>query len=621
MRGSISRKLYVYFLIVILLSLSIIGAVTFTQSTAQLERQSERYMSQMINSAVYHTDLYLQTYEKASKSILSDSDVMKFVDMEPDNSYDYYFFKNQIEKRVFDRTFTLYPQVNLIALIGDKGRALITHHVRQIDANEYDPMEWYALLDEKLPASGGYEIMNTKLSHEEGDHWITLARRVRGLLSHDPHGILALELNTDEISKLWGNMDLGSGGYSFIIDDSGAFIDKPKEVPEADLLDERLKQKLLGGNKLSFMSSVGDGEKRMYVAQKLESANWRLVISVPVRELREPIHHIQRTIVIVAALTFLLALWISIRFGRSIVRPIQLLTKAMRETEKGNWMQIQEIRNQDETGYMIRSYNLMVTRLSEMIERVYEAELDSKRSQLEVQRIELERHKAEFQALQLQINPHFLYNTLEAIKCYAVVQDSEEIMEMVEAMAFMLRYAIQTNLQDISVVNELKHVLNYMTILQYRSQKPFELDVRVPSELLLYRMVRLTLQPLVENAFLHAFPQGLQEHHYIRIQAEIAGDRFQVIVEDNGEGMPEEKLKQIRRKLELNQLAETDSHSIYHQGGIGLMNVHRRIQMVYGEQYGLTVESALSQGTRMIMSMPFEQSMICTYGGEEHDEH
>ena len=132
-----------------------------------------------------------------------------------------------------------------------------------------------------------------------------------------------------------------------------------------------------------------------------------------------------------------------------------------------------EPKREDELTEMMR-YNLMVTRLSELIERVYETEAAEKTI--------IERQKAEFQALQLQINPHFMYNTLETIVCYAEVEGSSEITEMVSSLGFMMRYSLLTSLEEITIANELKHVLNYMTIMKHRHDLEFDLRVEVPHE-------------------------------------------------------------------------------------------------------------------------------------------
>ncbi len=268
----------------------------------------------------------------------------------------------------------------------------------------------------------------------------------------------------------------------------------------------------------------------------------------------------------------------------------------------------EDIRRDDEIGGLIHSYNLMVSRLSDMIERVYDTELSSQKTKLQLKEIELERHKAEFQALQLQINPHFLYNTLETINCYAIVQDSDEISEMVEAMAFMLRYSIQTNLEEVTLANELNHVRNYMIIQKHRIGRDFEIEVATPPALLLSRMVRLTLQPIVENIFQHAFPDGIELEHSIRIDTYEDGEELLVVVEDNGVGMTEARRDELIRRLGKNRLAEEQAaNRPGRRGGIGLVNVHRRIQMVYGDEYGLRVDSTPGQGTRIELRMPKEE--------------
>ncbi|HWO52828.1 MAG TPA: histidine kinase [Paenibacillus cookii] len=606
---SISHRIFFYFTVLIVISLSVVGAITYVQSSKLLDRQLERYLSQMIAHAAYHTDLYLQTFDNASKTILSDRDVLQFMEMDPGNSFQYYELSERIQKK-FDQAFIIYPQIDLIYVINQDGKAITTKDIIQDEVKDYKA--YYELIEGQIPKDGLGALINSASVAPGDAQYITFIRRVRGIVSHQPRGILGMKLNTKEISKLWGQMDLGKKGYSFIVDGQGQFVDQPDQVAADEYMNEEIKRQLLAGDRDTFTAKV-NGERRMYVSQRLHAADWRMVISVPVSELREPIMSIRYTTVIAGAFTLMIALWFAGRFGNSLVQPLKKLVRNMRMMDKGEWKTIDDDGRQDEFGFLIRSYNMMLTRLSEMIERVYEAEIRSNKTELNLQRIALEQHKAEFQALQLQMNPHFLYNTLETIKCFAVVQDSEEIMEIVEAMAHMLRYALQTNLAEITVVNELKHVLSYMTILKYRTQREFELDVAIPPELLLHKMVRLTLQPLIENMFQHAFPDGVQDHHRIRIGAFIEEERFHVVVEDNGAGMTAERLRSVREKLRLNRLAESDTGSLYHKGGLGLMNVHRRIQMVYGEAYGLTIDSVPGQGTVITMSLPLDGNMACIY--------
>ncbi|GGA13559.1 histidine kinase [Paenibacillus marchantiophytorum] len=606
-RRTLSGQIYSYFLIVIVLSLLSVGAFSYIQSSKALDGQVKQYMEQMIDSASYQTDSYLQAYELLSNTVSSNSDVRSFMEMKPDDAYEYYVYSDKIKKFAeasVQSVVTLYKQLNMIYVVGQHGRSVIYENQNLLNFDPVLVQEQYDNLM-KIAGDGKIALLNMSIRPVDQGSVVTMARKVRGPSYGDENrGVAAIEIKLAELAKTWDRVSLGKEGFFFIVDDTGNYI-YPPAMGQRKPQDELSSLILASGNQ-TFIHKY-NGEERMFVSRKSAYSDWNLVASMPVKELRRPADTIGTTTLIVGLVTLIVALWLAYRFGRSIIAPIRGLKESMRETEKGNWQYIEEIGRTDEIGGLIHSYNLMVTRLSDMIERVYEAELEQQKNALELGETKLERQRAEFQSLQLQINPHFLYNTLETINCYAIVQDSTEITEMVEAMAFMLRYSVQTNLEEITVANELNHVRNYMIVLQHRTGKEFEIEVAIPPSLLLEKMVRLTLQPLIENIFQHAFPDGLETHHIIRIDARKEGGLFQVFVEDNGIGMKPERLAELRQKLEQNRLAEpeeTEGEGSSQRGGIGLMNVHRRIQMVFGEAFGLSVDSEWGRGTRLTMTMP-----------------
>ncbi|OCT16277.1 histidine kinase [Paenibacillus pectinilyticus] len=604
-RKTLSGQIYVYFLIVIILSLVSVGLFSYVQSSRALDDQVKQYMGQMIDSANYQTDSYLQAYELLSNAFSSNSDVRAFMEINPNDPYEYYVYSDKIKKFAESSVksiVTLYKQLNMLYVVGQHGRSVIYENQNVIN---FDPVLVQEKFDSLMKVSGDGRIALLNMSIQAADKGtvVTMARKVRGPSYGDENrGVVAIEIKLAELAKTWDRVSLGKDGFFFIVDDAGNYVYPPSMEQRAPK-DELASLVLSSGNQ-TFLHKY-NGEERMFVSRKSGYSDWNLVASMPVKELRRPVNTIRTTTIIVGLVTLAVALWLAFRFGRSIIAPIRWLKDSMRETEKGNWQYIDEVGRTDEIGGLIHSYNLMVTRLSDMIGRVYEAELEQQKKALELGQSELERQRAEFQSLQLQINPHFLYNTLETINCYAIVQDSHEITEMVEAMAFMLRYSVQTNLEEITVANELNHVRNYMIILQHRTEREFEIDVAIPPGLLLEKMVRLTLQPLIENIFQHAFPDGVEEHHWIRIDASKEGGLFRVTVADNGTGMKPERLHELRQKLEENRLAEPEEkNGSSRRGGIGLMNVHRRIQMVFGEAYGLSVDSEWGHGTCFTMTMP-----------------
>ncbi|NOU95288.1 HAMP domain-containing protein [Paenibacillus sp. LMG 31456] len=606
-RRSLSGQVFFYFSIVIVLSLASVGIVSYVQSSRALDHQVEQYMDQMIDNAAYQTDIYLQTYELLSNSFSSNSDVRAFFEIGKEDVYEYYYYSDQIRtfaSKSVQSIITLYKQLNAIYVVGQQGRSVIYDNQNFLSLDASLLPEKYDFLMKSAPDNNKIVLLNTSIRPEDQGTVVTMVRKVRGASYDRNRGLVAIEFKLQELAKIWDRVNIGKDGYFFIMDDNGNSIYHPPNFQPDEAMFKEISTHISDSENKVFTTKY-QGENRMFVARKSDYSNWRLVVSMPLDELRKPISTIRTVTLVVGLVTLILALLLASRFGRSIVAPIRELKESMRETEKGNWKHLDENGRTDELGGLIHSYNLMVTRLSEMIDKVYAAELEQQKGALQIQEAELERHRAEFQTLQLQINPHFLYNTLETINCYAIVQDSHEITEMVEAMAFMLRYSIQTNLEEITIANELNHVRNYLIILQHRIDREFEIDVIIPPSLLLEKMVRLTLQPIIENSFQHAFPNGIEAHHTISIDAHKGDGLFKVIVEDNGVGIAPDRLRQLQEQLMLNRLAEEETQSgYYRRGGIGLMNVHRRIQMVFGEQYGLSVESELGKGSRFILTMP-----------------
>ncbi|CAH1211539.1 hypothetical protein PAECIP111891_03709 [Paenibacillus allorhizoplanae] len=594
----LTKKIFVYFLIVIILSLSSVGFFSYMTSSGELAEMVENQMNQIVGNAVHHTDLYLKDYERSIVSLLTNRQVMEFIDLKADREeYDYYIARKTILELSVDPLFIRNPKLASVYLISDKLNAVYYYNgVGEQSFNAEDKRKQREYFLANTSADGKLSILNHTIIEGQENQMLTLVRRFRGFTSPELSGILAIEMRSADLSALWKGIDLGKYGYLFIIDNKGRYVYHPDGKKVGLDVPTEFVEKLEKAGTSSFVDT-SEGDERMYVSRKSDYSDWQLVVSMPLRELRKPLTNIRSTTLIVGLFTLVLAILLAYRFGKSITKPIQVLKSGMRETEKGNWATIPLPPHKDEIVELMVRYNLMVKRLSEAVDRVVQVEISNSE-------IRMERQKAEYQSLQLQINPHFMYNTLETIVCYATIQESEEISEIVKALAYMLRYSVQTNLEEITVANELKHVLYYIVVLKHRIGRDFEIDVAIKPEYLLHVMVRLTLQPLVENVFQHAFPDGLEDYHFVRIDGGVVDGIFWISIEDNGSGMTEAKLTQLQAKLNANRLADTETDEAGKKGGIGVLNVHRRIQMVYGESYGLRIESVAEQGTKMIMVMP-----------------
>jgi len=218
-------------------------------------------------------------------------------------------------------------------------------------------------------------------------------------------------------------------------------------------------------------------------------------------------------------------------------------------------------------------------------------------TQLANQRNETERSRAEMKALQTQINPHFLYNTLGAINMYSVMEDVEAVQNITDALSQMFRYAVQNPLAPVKITEEIEHVKNYLRIQEYRQGMLPALEISI-EEAGQAAMLRLCLQPIVENIFKHAFPEGIRPEHFIRIHAFRQGKSLIVDVTDNGRG-PSMDVNDMEYVTD----GEQDGR------GIGLSNVHRRLKLAYGDSYGLRISGRAGKGMTIRICQPYQVKM------------
>lgn len=593
-RKGLFFQLYIYFIILILVPLFVLGLSTFYGASEKLRDQTEANMAQVINIASHHLEQYIHNYENATLSLLTNLDIKEYLDLAAGLNYENYYFSSRIKEYAFDPILIRHPEVNALYVVGQDGRTVAASNGVSLNLKISSSEAYLSDLFSRIPDNGQLIILNESIASEQTgqSQSITLARKIRGLRSMDYKGILAMEVRSADLSSLWKGIDIGPSGFFLIEDKEGRLVYHTDAGKIGEILPAEQRRELPLDQVESF-TSVENGIEWFNIARHSSYTDWDLQLSLPMNDLRQPIIGIRTNMIWIGAATLAVALLVAYRFGVSITNPIRNLRRGMKQAEKGDWTRIPLTGKQDEVDELIVSYNSMVGKLSELIDQVYEAESTKREA-------ELERQKAELQALQLQINPHFLYNTLETIVCFPAVQDSDEVSEVVKSMAYMLRYAVQTSLEEITVVNELKHVLSYMAILKYRYGREFEIEVEIPPEYLLNKMVRLTLQPLIENVFQHAFFEGVRDDHRIRIQSRETEDQFIVSVVDNGSGMSEQTLHELRQRLMTKRLTEVKSG----KGGIGVLNVHRRIQLVFGEDYGLEIESELGAGTSIHMIMP-----------------
>ncbi|MCR5734836.1 MAG: sensor histidine kinase [Lachnospiraceae bacterium] len=297
--------------------------------------------------------------------------------------------------------------------------------------------------------------------------------------------------------------------------------------------------------------------------------------------LRENQRLLSRNLVFIAIIMAILLTLLFLYVTKSLTRPLEQLSETAARIGQGETELRISYRSEDEIGKLGEEFNHMLDELQELIRKQYE--------------YELLKNQAEYRSLQAQINPHFLYNTLDTMSSIASIQNCDIVSRLCDCLSYLFRYSLDTGHPYATVAMEINHLKNYIFIMNVRMRDEISYNFDIEDAVLKDVIPRITIQPLVENAVNH----GLKNKHgekWIKISANAVDGHLCIIVEDNGVGMDTEA---INRRLSENDKGLTDSGK-----SIGIYNINARLKMVYGDEYGLRLESKLGEGTKARIEIP-----------------
>lgn len=387
--------------------------------------------------------------------------------------------------------------------------------------------------------------------------------------------IVVLDSRFSQIASYVDTVGVGNHGYCFIMDQDGTIIYHPQQ----QLIFAGLKKE-----DTEKMTARPDGSYEenglIYTIRTREGSSWRIAAVSFVDELVE--ERLKDCLVLLAALLLIvLAATIisSIVLSRYISRPIHSLNQAMGEFEaNAEGFSYEPVYGSREVTSLSNAFGHLVIRIQELMNQVRNEEIVLR--------------KTELRALQAQINPHFLYNTLDSIAWMCEEGRTKDAVEMVNALARLFRISISKGHELIPVEKEVEHAKSYLQIQKFRYKNQFQYSFDVQESCLHYYCNKITLQPIIENAIYHGLNRMIDEG-FIEIKIFEDGGDVVFTVEDNGVGMTKEQCESILHKEVKGQT-----------GGIGIKNVNDRVKIYFGEQYGMKIESELDEGTKVSIRMP-----------------
>ncbi|TMV50741.1 sensor histidine kinase [Paenibacillus mesophilus] len=404
--------------------------------------------------------------------------------------------------------------------------------------------------------------------------------------------ILMLSVKKETLLKLMGSL-LPSRNAQIYLHTAGGELVVGTEGEQAPPLPA------LGGENIAVPVADGGEERMLTVRAQARYSNWSLTMMQPESELNRETGQLRLYTYFMIGLSVLLALGIAWVVYRSIASPLDSLAYGMKQVRTGNLNIRLSNNRKDELGYLTGTFNQMVDDQRQLIQGYYEQQLRLS--------------KTELKFLQSQINPHFLYNTLDSIYWMANQYEANEIKEMVLNLSKFFRLSLNKGRETFPLRETVDHLHYYIRIQQIRFSQRVSVQYDISEDSAGIPVLKLLLQPIVENAILHGLEKQ-DQHGELKITSRLEQDRLVLSVKDNGVGLPPDRLRYIQHELGKLQEAQLLLTPFEEEGGkddlFGLRNVTARMKMYYGAEAGLTITSKEGEGTEVILWLPLEKCEV-----------
>lgn len=439
--------------------------------------------------------------------------------------------------------------------------------------------DWFATVFDQVGAFSYFHyttlVFNTDL--------ISIVRNIPNLgegAYTEELGLIRIELLSKEFFTLQGEGSKKHAYDLYVLDEKNELIYMSSKTPVNEV---SLKEALLqSGNNIASDRFKG----YITVGKQIKSSNWSVIMLFSDKELGQKVRATGLYIFVVMFIMLIVLVGLMILFTTTFSKRAKRLANKIKNIEEGDLQITEIVEGKDEIGTIDSSFNHLILRLGEQIKQNY------------IQRIET--REAELRAMQFQINPHFLYNTLEAISGMAAVNGTPDISNVCERLGMMFRYSINKGGSLlVELKDEIQHLENYFYIQNLRFSNSITVVIDIPETLMYCKIPKFILQPLVENIIIHGF-ENQNKKGFIELSARVEGPNLYIDLYDDGKGMSEQQVEDLNiyiNKIDNINLEEKNR-------SIGIRNVNIRIKLIFGEQYGLQISSILNKGTQVRIILP-----------------
>lgn len=581
---SLKKKLMLTMICIAVVPITLLGGFCYGYFKHVLLLDIQQRELQNTRQTIYVLDNFFLSLSKISNSISVSETLMDALERTYSGSAARvlnYQDKQRVEDILYRNGYYLDSRIDTIAVFPENSNMFYYCTKQTINPN-YDVKEepWYSKITENEGALTLIGVHENNLvqppSPGEKQYCITLGRNLYSPQSSRLLGTILINVNVKDLQGLWPHASSGPEEKSYLIDDrcQVVYSDIPDEIGERFFL-----QELHAG----VTAAELDRALCDVIVSESDYQGWKSVKVIMRSKMNQEIAAVPYITVALALILIALSVIMSHFISRVITQPLQELYTRMRWFEaKKSGMDFQE--NQVGVRGLSSSYNRMISEINDLTMQNYEKELQLR--------------KTELLALQFQINPHFVYNTLNSIKWMAEMQGSRRMVTALDSLIKLLQFSSKNSQETILIQDEIQFIQDYLNLINLKYFDKIQVDFNVEPEAECCETLRFLLQPIVENAVYHGFGEREQrgKNAVISINIRRAGEKILYEVTDNGMGMTEEQADQA--------LKEEHSGNSQSFNKIGLYNVNMRIKYTFGREYGMKLESKLGEYTKVLVEIP-----------------
>ncbi|WP_241481487.1 sensor histidine kinase [Mesobacillus campisalis] len=598
MGWSIRKKLIIFLLAVTVLPSSFAIAVTYWYTTTALNENFVSRNQEVIAAGKEDISTYLQDFSYLTTTLYRYTPLMNVLrDGVSEN-----LISNQEEiNRIMAYLYSTRPEIEQMHLYIHEGKDSYTNYHSALSGRGHyenvDDHPYYAKLSQLPPGQNMlieppheiYSYNNLSLIPEsQKANVISFHSLIRDVPLDDPLAFLSFDVNLSRIQSIADQLYVKNTEDFYLMNEEGLIVYSSEEERIGQTnSDEWYRELNQAGGSLEWSSGDFDGVI-VYDSFAGPSGDWRIAKRIPYDLLYQGARETAFMNILIGLLSLVIVVLATMLISFKFTEPIKVLIANMKRVEKGEFKADFDSLGNDEFGMLGKHFKKMIATINDLIEREYKLEIENKSSQLRV--------------LQSQVNPHFLYNSLQSIGTLALKHKAVPVYSLLTSLAKMMRYSMNVNVHIVPFKQEMEHVKSYLDLQKQRFGDRFEYRFDIKHDVENIEVPKMILQPIVENSFKHGFDQS-DENSWVEIGASLEeGDILRITIADNGEGISADDAEKLQEGLAQAPKAGPEGESI------GLRNIYERLQIYYQNSAEMKIEGGEDGGFSVTILIPAQIS-------------